>query len=148
MLDLLEIKTAIQFVSDGSGGGGGTSPIAQTSDVVFILTTIIALAAIAIGCGIYAIMKSRKFATAGTGALHGAQSHIKRASIAQKLAIAIAILAAICSIGIGVAKAPVLKAFAENDNSVVNVYVNETTGEITSIDDGAIINECETGGDF
>lgn len=149
MLGLLEIKTAIQFVSDGSGGGGGgTSPTAQTGDVVFILTAIIALAAIAIGCGIYAFIKSRKFATVGTGALHSAQSHIKSASIAQKLAIAIAILAAICSIGIGVAKAPVLKAFAENDNGVVKVYVNETTGEITSIDDGAIINECETEGDF
>lgn len=149
MLGLTEIKTAIQFVSDGTGGGGGgTSPIAQTSDVVFILTTIIALAVIAIGCGIYAFSKSRKLANAEAGATGALSSHIKKASIAQKAAIVIAVLAAVCSIGIGVAKAPVLKAFAEAEEepATTTVFVDENTGAITKIE-GAVIKNT-TNGDF
>lgn len=119
MLGLQEIQTAIQFVSAQSGGG--SSPSAQTGDAIFFLVLIAALACIAIGCGLYAFSKKRSFASTLGGSHASPKYSAKKVSVAQKLAIAIAIIAAICSIGLGVAKAPVLKAFAENNGTNVTV---------------------------
>lgn len=123
----------------GGGGGGGTSAVAQTGDFnvfMFLLVLFVALAAI------LTLFMAVKAKSQGTNmrsvAVNYAFSFATNTRLAIIGALVVAAIALLCGLTI-------TSAFADHNedpaNDTIKVYVNEETGQITSIDTATYTNQ-------
>lgn len=141
------IKLALQFLAsstpvppgpDPTPGGGGSSPVAQTGDLnvlLFFLVLFVALAAV------LTLFLAARAKIQGTNMRSVAVNTAFKFATNTKLAIIGALVIAAIALLCGVTLVNAFAAQNEVNPDAINVYVDEDTGVITSIDQGTYTNQ-------
>lgn len=119
-------------------GGGGTSVASQTGDINLLLFFAVLFVAIA---AVLMLFLAARAKAQGTNMKSVAVNYAFKFATNARLAVIGALVVAAIALLCGITLANAFATSNEDASNTVNVYVNEETGVITSIDQGTYTNE-------